>query len=216
MRPRLAARRRRRASWCSTGRRQRGQVDLDASRADTDIVTEFDRASERLIVDGLLAERPDDAIVGEEGTDSAGASGVALADRPDRRHHQLPLRPARLRRLDRRVDRRTGTLAGAVYVPATDELFAADRRPGRDAERRRRSAAATTADAGQALVATGFCYLVERRATRRQRFAELIGQGPRHPPLRRGRHRPVLRRRRPRRRATTSSGSARGTGPPAS
>ncbi len=31
------------------------------------MVTEYDRASESLIVAGILAARPDDAIVGEEG-----------------------------------------------------------------------------------------------------------------------------------------------------
>ena len=41
------------------------------------MVTEFDRASERLIVDGLRAELdPTTRIVGEEGTDTVGTSGV--------------------------------------------------------------------------------------------------------------------------------------------
>jgi myo-inositol-1(or 4)-monophosphatase len=41
-----------------------------------DLVTDVDRASERAIVEGILAERPDDAILAEEGTDRAGTSGV--------------------------------------------------------------------------------------------------------------------------------------------
>jgi myo-inositol-1(or 4)-monophosphatase len=41
-----------------------------------DVVTEIDLAAERAIVEGILAARPDDAIVGEEGTDRAGSSGV--------------------------------------------------------------------------------------------------------------------------------------------
>ena len=41
-----------------------------------DLVTEIDRAAERAIVEGIGAERPDDAILGEEGTDRAGTSGV--------------------------------------------------------------------------------------------------------------------------------------------
>ena len=40
-------------------------------------VTEIDRAAERAIVDGILAERPDDAILGEEGTDRNGRRGCA-------------------------------------------------------------------------------------------------------------------------------------------
>jgi myo-inositol-1(or 4)-monophosphatase len=39
-------------------------------------VTEIDEAAERAIVEGILAERPDDGILGEEGTDREGTSGV--------------------------------------------------------------------------------------------------------------------------------------------
>lgn len=41
----------------------------------SDIVTAADRAAEELIVQRLSQERPDDAVVGEEGTDRAGSSG---------------------------------------------------------------------------------------------------------------------------------------------
>src|SRR5918995_3044885 len=42
----------------------------------TDIVTEMDRRSERLIVERLLAARPHDGVLGEEGADHVGTSGV--------------------------------------------------------------------------------------------------------------------------------------------
>ena len=50
---------------------------LDVSRKTSwsDIVTQADTAAERLIVQQLAAERPDDAIVGEEGTSRLGTSG---------------------------------------------------------------------------------------------------------------------------------------------
>jgi len=41
-----------------------------------DLVTEIDRAAESAIVEGILGARPDDAILGEEGTDRAGTTGV--------------------------------------------------------------------------------------------------------------------------------------------
>jgi myo-inositol-1(or 4)-monophosphatase len=41
-----------------------------------DLVTEIDRAAERAIVEGILDARPDDAILGEEGTDRPGTTGV--------------------------------------------------------------------------------------------------------------------------------------------
>src|SRR5689334_16027784 len=42
----------------------------------TDPVTAADRAVERLIVDSLLAARPQDAMLGEEGGGRTGTSGV--------------------------------------------------------------------------------------------------------------------------------------------
>ena len=41
-----------------------------------DVVTESDRSAERLIRKALLDARPDDAVVGEEGDDEPGSSGV--------------------------------------------------------------------------------------------------------------------------------------------
>lgn len=41
----------------------------------SDVVTAADRAAERLILDRLAAERPDDGVLGEEGTDVGGTSG---------------------------------------------------------------------------------------------------------------------------------------------
>ena len=57
-------------------RRMRSE-GLDAERKShvSDIVTAADRAAEDLIVERLAKERPDDAVVGEEGTDRAGSSG---------------------------------------------------------------------------------------------------------------------------------------------
>ena len=179
--------------------RKDGLTSISTKSTDTDIVTEFDRASERLIVDGLRAARPDDAIVGEEGTDSAGRVGDSLADRSDRRHHQLPLRPARLRRVDRRaVGRRP---AGRRRLHAGQPTSCS--RPPPAAGRTLNGApirCSTTSSLHQALVATGFCYQIERRRDQAQRIAEVIPEDPRHPPARRSCRRPVLRRRRATRR----------------
>ena len=49
---------------------------VETKSSPTDPVTEIDRRCERLIVDGILAARPEDAIVGEEGTNREGRSGV--------------------------------------------------------------------------------------------------------------------------------------------
>ena len=46
-----------------------GGIDAEQKTSVSDLVTAADKAAERLVVDRLRAERPDDAIVGEEGTD---------------------------------------------------------------------------------------------------------------------------------------------------
>ena len=58
------------------GRAREGVAAATTKSSATDMVTEFDRASEALIVRGIHAARPHDAIVGEEGTDAPGTSGV--------------------------------------------------------------------------------------------------------------------------------------------
>ena len=57
--------------------RRTGEVTVaDTKSSDVDIVTEADRASEALIRDLLLTERPDDGVLGEEGDDVPSRSGV--------------------------------------------------------------------------------------------------------------------------------------------
>jgi myo-inositol-1(or 4)-monophosphatase len=52
-------------------------VEVTATKSsDVDVVTESDRSSERLIRRRLLESRPDDAVLGEEGDDEPGTSGV--------------------------------------------------------------------------------------------------------------------------------------------
>ena len=54
---------------------RRDGLDAETKTHVTDIVTAADRAAERLVVEALRAARPDDGIVGEEGTDHPGTSG---------------------------------------------------------------------------------------------------------------------------------------------
>lgn len=55
---------------------RRPRVAVETKSTHTDMVSEMDRASERLIVSTLLAARPDDGVVGEEGSERAGTSGL--------------------------------------------------------------------------------------------------------------------------------------------
>jgi len=56
--------------------RERGVAVAATKSSDVDIVTEADRASEVLVRERLLGARPDDGMVGEEGSSREGTSGV--------------------------------------------------------------------------------------------------------------------------------------------
>jgi myo-inositol-1(or 4)-monophosphatase len=138
----------------------------------SDVVTLHDRAAEAKIVATLAERRPDDAIVGEEGTQRPGTSGLSWyldpIDGTTNFLYGLPLWSTSVGVVDAK-----GTLAGAVFVPVTGELFAAARGDGatRNGEQIR---ASVEVDANLALVATGFGYLASRRAEQARRLAALM------------------------------------------
>ncbi|MFM7623789.1 MAG: inositol monophosphatase family protein, partial [Actinomycetota bacterium] len=49
--------------------------ELDQKSGVLDFATQMDHESEKLIVAAILAVRPDDSIIGEEGSDRVGTSG---------------------------------------------------------------------------------------------------------------------------------------------
>jgi myo-inositol-1(or 4)-monophosphatase len=158
------------------GRAAQGIADAGTKSSRTDVVTEFDRASEALIVAGILETRPDDGIVGEEGTSTPGSSGVHwLIDPIDGTTNFLYGLPGYAVSIAARtsVDDPNDTEVGVVYVPTTGELFTATRGGGAflNGSPIRCS---TTTDLSLALVGTGFSYLSERRAQQARRVAELL------------------------------------------
>ncbi len=156
----------------ASGRAERGINDAGSKSSATDVVTEFDIASERLIVGGILAARPNDGIVGEEGTATTGTSGIDwLVDPIDGTTNFLYGLPGWA--VSIAAATAEGTEIGVVYVPTTDELFTAVRGRGSLLDGRP-IRCSTTTDLSLALVATGFSYLPERRATQAARIAALL------------------------------------------
>jgi myo-inositol-1(or 4)-monophosphatase len=101
-------------------RMQRAGVTASRKTSASDLVTAADHAAERLIVDLLRRERPDDGVVGEEGTDDP-RSRTWLVDPVDGTYNfvcGLPLWCSAAALTDP-----DGLVAGAVYHPATDELW---------------------------------------------------------------------------------------------
>ncbi|MCU1365207.1 MAG: inositol monophosphatase [Ilumatobacteraceae bacterium] len=154
--------------------RRAGTGTIDTKSTPTDMVTEHDRASEQLIVGAIRTARPDDAIIGEEGTADAGTSGIQwLIDPIDGTTnfmYGLPGYAVSIAAVDEH-----GSLAGAVYVPATRELFSAARGEGATLDGAPIHCSTTT-DLGQALVATGFNYSRDVRVVQAARIARMIGE----------------------------------------
>ncbi|NUP46517.1 MAG: inositol monophosphatase [Catenulispora sp.] len=144
----------------------------------TDIVTVMDQRSEKLIIEGILAERPDDGILGEEGGSRAGTSGVRwVVDPIDGTVNYLYEIPMWCVSIGVQIDGET--VAGVVEVPMLRETFTALR--GHGAWLNGEPISAHSAQSGgqpvpleRALVATGFGYAAQRRAVQGRIAAELL------------------------------------------
>src|SRR4051794_32716483 len=141
------------------------QVDVKSSPVD--VVTDVDRASEALVVGRLLAARPDDGVLGEEGASREGRSPVRwVVDPIDGTVNFLYGLPAYAVSIAAEVD--GAVVAGVVLNVATGELFSAVAGGGAQltlpgAANPVRLAVGGPPSLDRALVATGFGYRVEQR-----------------------------------------------------
>ena len=100
------------------------RVDVSTKSSGTDMVSEMDRASETLIVDGILAARPDDAILGEETGSREGTSGVRwVIDPLDGTTNYLYRHPTWAVSVAAEVDGEVEV--GVVAAPGLGEVFSA-------------------------------------------------------------------------------------------
>jgi myo-inositol-1(or 4)-monophosphatase len=159
--------------------RPEGRVEVSTTKSSTtDAVTAIDTAVEEFIRRQLLAERPDDAIIGEEGGDHDGSSDIAwLVDPIDGTVnfvYGLPQYAVSLAAVDGE-----GTAAGFVINVVSGERWGAARGVGAwrsfGAQRQQLHAAEPpAAGMAHALVATGFNYVPEVRARQARAVAELM------------------------------------------
>jgi myo-inositol-1(or 4)-monophosphatase len=139
----------------------------------TDMVTEVDREVERLLVDGILAARPDDGILGEEGADVVGTSGYRwIVDPIDGTTNYLYGHPGFA--VSIACERDGEVVVGVVNDPLHGELYSAVRGGGatRNGEPVRCSG---ETDIAHALVATGFGYDPARRREQGAVVARILG-----------------------------------------
>jgi myo-inositol-1(or 4)-monophosphatase len=145
---------------------------LASKSSPTDLVSEADLASERLIRGRLAQERPADGFLGEEGGGEDGSSGLSwVVDPLDGTVNFLfgiPQWSVSVAVADER-----GVLAGAIFDPCRDELFVATR----DAAPLLNGApiaASDRDDLSTAMVATGLAYDADVRAAQAEVLARAI------------------------------------------
>jgi myo-inositol-1(or 4)-monophosphatase len=138
----------------------------------TDLVTEMDRAAERVIVEGIVRERPDDGVLGEEGSDRTGSTGVRwIIDPLDGTTNYVYGHPGF--GVSIAVEVHGDVQVGVVVDPMHGDVFTAV--AGQGAERNGLPIAPSTEHRlGHALVATGFSYDPERRALQAEVLTQVL------------------------------------------
>lgn len=134
------------------------QVEHKSSAVDW--VTEYDRASEELIVSRLTAAYPDHGIIGEEGSRRESQDGYAWyidpLDGTSNYAHNFPVFSVSIA-----LYQEGAPLVGVVFDPLRDELFTAVQAQGAFLTRAgkvQRLQVSQVADLAAGLIATGFPY----------------------------------------------------------
>lgn len=147
-------------------------LDIKSKSSDIDIVTQMDRASEKLIVDSILATRPDDGILGEEGTNRPSNSGYTWVIDPIDgtvnylyNMHGWSVSIA--------VNDDQGAVVGVVYSPTLNSMYSASRGEGAFLNGRKIKCN-DPVELNRALIATGFHYQEAIRKIEVGQFNNLI------------------------------------------
>ncbi|WP_460853729.1 inositol monophosphatase family protein [Nocardioides montaniterrae] len=153
-----------------------GSVGVAATKSSSvDVVTVADREAEELIRERLLAARPDDAILGEEGDDHPGTTGVRwIVDPIDGTVNFLyGLREYSVS-IAAEVDGEV--VAGVVLDVANGRLYAGDTETGVPTREGTPLGVRPPVPLAQRLVLTGFSYSAEVRAIQGAAVARLLPQ----------------------------------------
>ena len=161
-------------------REGRASAEVAATKSSsTDIVTQMDLASETLLRQRLAQWRPDDAILGEEGDDTQGTSGITWVldpiDGTVNYLYGIPHYAVSVAAVTGDVRHGAWTrIAGAVYDGQGVEWTAAlGHGAFRNGERLMRTDGPNLAGT---LLGTGFQYIAERRVAQGRILAQMVGQ----------------------------------------
>jgi len=154
--------------------RRRGVVDVTATKSSPDdVVTDADRAVEELIRERLLAARPDDGFLGEEGAARSSASGVTwVVDPIDGTVNFLYGLPQYA--VSVAASREGEVVAGVVVNVAGGEVFTATLGGGATCDGRPLRVR-DVVPLERRLVGTGFNYVAATRAVQAAAVARMLG-----------------------------------------
>lgn len=146
--------------------------DVGHKSSPTDMVTEMDRQSEKLVVERLLAERPDDGVLGEEGARRTAGSGVTWVIDPldGTTNYLYGLGPFAVS-IAAVTERET--LVGVVHDPLRAETFSALLGGGAFLGEEKLTCP-DPPPLERALVGTGFSYSPARRRAQAKVLLELL------------------------------------------
>ncbi len=149
------------------------RVDVATKSSADDLVTEVDKASESLITELLLAKRPNDGVLGEEGTGIIGTSNVEwVIDPIDGTTSWVYGLPGFCVSIAARAGGQV--VSGVVLAPASANEYTAVRNTGSTHNSRTASSSPIT-DLARSLVATGFSSNNARSVRQGAVFAQVIG-----------------------------------------
>jgi myo-inositol-1(or 4)-monophosphatase len=138
------------------------------------MVTQWDGKGEQLITSMLAQLRPNDGLLGEEGSQSTGTTGINWVvdpiDGTTNFLYGIPIYAVSIAACDVH-----GPIAGAVYIPPNRELFVAERGRGAWLQGQRLKCN-DDEKVDHALVATGFSYSSTARNTQINRLTSIVPQ----------------------------------------
>jgi myo-inositol-1(or 4)-monophosphatase len=153
-------------------------LGISTKSTPTDVVTAMDRASESLIIERILGERPADAILGEEGGSREGTTGVTWVidplDGTVNYTYALPMWAVSIG-----IEINGVRHGGVVYAPVFEATFVGLRDQGAwrlAGEIAEPLAVNSPVALDLSLVATGFGYSAERRIAQAAALERIIGQ----------------------------------------
>lgn len=137
-----------------------------------DIATQMDRASEKFIVESILAARPDDGIIGEEGSSRPSSSGITwVIDPVDGTVNYLYGIPGWNVSIAAKDE--SGSIVGVVHAPSINSTWTALRNGG-SFFNGKPIRVNDPIELDLALIGTGFAYNVQNRFEQGRVIAALL------------------------------------------